>query len=188
MHSMNPTRLRRTKRALFAGCFLCAALAQAPAGARHPGLDLDTWSDDDLDAVLQAELDDDDLIACGIGNPNAPKTKEQMYRVIICALKDGGDDESEQEMDYDDLQAEMQEAGTTVEKVVWAAMDEADEMASGPQPGAAWVAALLHGGAAPAPEPADVEWLAQIRDGRIVPGRAAIGPTKGDLKAGVRGG
>jgi hypothetical protein len=185
---MNPTQLRRIKRHLLAGCFLGVVLAQGPARAVHPDVDLDTWTDQHLDAAIQAELDDDDLIACGIGNPDAAKTKEQMYRVIICALKDGGDDASEQELDYEDLQIEMREANTTVEAVVWNAMDEADELATGPQAGATWVAALLHGGAAPTPAAADAQWFAQIRDGRIVPGRAAIGPTKGDLKAGVRGG
>jgi hypothetical protein len=169
------------------GAALVLAMLPGFAYARHPDLDLDAQSDGDIDELLQAELDDDDLIACGIGDPDAPMSKQQMFNVIICALGDRGDDDDEDDLDFDDLQDEMNEAGTTVEDVVWQALDRADEIAMGPSSTAAGLLGAAHPGEPPslrAVRPDAV--LYAIRDGRINPGRAAVVPIKGGLIRGIR--
>ena len=179
-------------RAFVATASLCVvlALAQAPAYGRHPDLDLDALDDAELDALIQAELDDHELVKCGIGNVNAQKTEQEMFKVIMCALGDEGDDESEQGLDFDDLEDEMKEAGTTVAKVVWAALEVADARASGPASLAERLSAAAPADAPPASELAglglDGELLAQIKDGRINPGKAAVPFVKNGLEAGVR--
>jgi hypothetical protein len=168
---------------------LCVALglAQAPAYGRHPDLDLDALSDGQLGALIQAELDDNDLVACGIGNPNAAKTKEEMFEVIMCALGDDGDDESEQSLDFDDLEDEMEEAGTTVEDVVMRALERADVLATGPQGLAALLSSVVLAGTPDAAAPASLDGeTVALKDGRINPGKAALVPVKGGLIQGVR--
>lgn len=186
-------RLKRpAHRTFIATASLCVALAaaQAPAWGRHPDLDLDALDDDTLDALIQAELDDHELVKCGIGNPNAQKSEQQMFDIIMCALGDEGDDESEQGLDFDDLEDEMREAGTTVAKVVWAALELADARASGPASPADRRTAAALADAPPASLVAglgvDGELLAQIKDGRINPGKASVPFVKAGLEAGVR--
>ena len=131
---MDRTRsLRGVCRGVLALTALCTALAfvPGPVQARHPNLELDNLDEGTLDDLLQAELDDDDLIACGLRDPNGDATVEQLFRVAMCALGDGGDSGNERSLDLDDLEFEMAEAGTTVSAVVWAAIEEADEMTSG---------------------------------------------------------
>ena len=179
----------RAHRTPIASAALCVALAlaQGPAYSRHPDLDLDALNDSQLGALIQAELDDDDLVKCGIGNPNASKTKEEMFEVIMCALGDDGDDESEQGLDFDDLEDEMEEAGTTVEAVVLRALERADVLAAGPQSLAMMLSSIASDGAPPVAARAslDGDSLA-LKDGRINPGKAAVVPVKGGLIQGVR--
>ena len=179
----------QAKRGFVATACLCAALAVAlgPAYGRHPDLDLDALNDAQLGALIQAELDDDDLVKCGIGNPNASKTKEEMFDVIMCALGDDGDDESEQSLDFDDLEDEMEEAGTTVAEVVQRALERADVMASGPQALAALFSSVALAGAPDAAAPVSLDGRNfALKDGRINPGKAAVVPVKGGLIQGVR--
>ena len=93
---------------------LAGVLAVAPALARHPGLEMDRLGDGQIDALLQAELDDQDLLYCGLPNLSAAVPDEQMFNIIMCALGDDGDDASESNLDLDDLEAEMAEAQTTL--------------------------------------------------------------------------
>jgi hypothetical protein len=169
------------------GAALVLALVHAPAHGRHPDLELDALGDGQLDALLQAELDDEDLMACGLGDPRAPVPKDEMLDIILCALGDDGDDDDEDDIDDDDLEAEMEEANTTLEAQVLAALERADVLASGPpvpdaalaraaQPGDEPTAALV--------SPGD-ERLA-LRDGRINPGKAAVVPVKLAIRSAIR--
>lgn len=158
------------------GAALLLALAHAPSWGRHPDLELDAMSDAEIDALLQVELDDDDLIACGLTNPRAPKPTEEMLEIIMCALGDDGDDGDEDDLDDEDLEAEMEEAHTTLEAQVRAALEQADAIASA-QP-------LRDGLSADEASPDDERHA--LRDGRINPGKAAILPVKLAIRAAIR--
>ena len=101
------------------------ALAQPRGG---PDRDLDTYSDERLAADLFAELDD---------IPEFKKAPDEEYQItelrgdIMDALsdQDDQDDPAEQDIDRADLDAEMSEAGTTLEEVVDEALVRADELA-----------------------------------------------------------
>jgi hypothetical protein len=185
---MRMTRTPALRRLIVALALLCTALvfATGPAQARHPDLELDDLDDDTLDAMLQAELDDDDLIACGIGNPHAAVSVERMFAVVMCALGDAGDSGDERALDLDDLEAEMREAGTTLRDVVWAAIQEADELASGPPAlDVRRIAVAYPAGSAAAGSRAG-EQLLVFKDKRIDPGDAAIVPVKQGIVERVR--
>jgi hypothetical protein len=158
---------------------MAGVLAGAPALARHPDLDLDRLSDGQIDALLQAELDDDDLVACGLQNLRAAVPDEQMFEIVMCALGDDGDDGSESSLDLDDLEFEMAEAGMRLEDVVAAALDRADTLAQGAPLTAADIRFAF---AAGAPETAGAaaapDEVHALKDGRINPGKAAVPPVK----------
>lgn len=160
------------------------------AGARHPDLELDDLSDAEIDQLLQAELDDEDLAACGL-NPRARITVEDMQAIVMCALGDDRDDDDEDDVDFDDLEAEMEEAGRTLEDVVQEALVRADALAHAPPSGPA----ADRPDAAPAaladsPESAPADALAvrqyALRNGFIDPGRAAVPPVKQGVRFVIR--
>ena len=175
---MNRQPGRQALQSLLMAAGLVLALVQPPAYGRHPDLELDDLDDQQIDALLQRELDDEDLRACGLGNPNAAVDDETMVEIILCALGDEGDSPDEQGLDFDDLEAEMEEANTSVEDVVRQAVQRADALASGPSWRAmqmTWVA----------PTDAGSERYA-IKDGRVNPGRAAIPVVKVALRGAIR--
>lgn len=165
--------LRGLRRGVLALALLCsaAALVPGPAQARHPDLELDDLDDWQLDGLIQAELDDDDLYACGLRDPRGAASVEVLFRVAMCALSNAGDDGDESDLDLDDLEAEMNEAGTTVRHVVWAAIERADEMTAG-LPAAATLRVALRSG--------DGESYAW-GDRRVRPANAMNGPIKQGL-------
>lgn len=109
-------------RALVATCAFALGLGQSPAMARHPDLELDNLSEAQVSALLQYELDDDDLIDCGLADLKGAVSSEDLVDVLMCALGDDNDDDNEDDLDLDDLEAECEEAGTHVEDVVRAAV------------------------------------------------------------------
>jgi hypothetical protein len=102
------------------------ALGRSPVRADH---DLDSYTDEQLEADLLAELDDIEVGDGGQFEPDGEYALGELRGAIINALQDGGDDESESDIDFADLVDEMSEAGTTVGAVVDEALAEADEMA-----------------------------------------------------------
>lgn len=110
-----------------------AAPSVLAISARHPTLELDNLGVAQLDALLQAELDSDDLIACGWAGPSAAVRNEDMVEIIMCAFDDEGDEGSESSLDLEDIEQEMEEANTTLRAVVEAAVARADAVARGPQ-------------------------------------------------------
>lgn len=110
---------------LLAGAGL--ALSGGGVGRSH---DLDSYTDAQLTADLNAELDD--LLA-----PEGELELDTEYPVtelrehILDALSDeGDDDEEEAEIDFQDLVDEMAEAGTTTEACIANAVLLADEYSS----------------------------------------------------------
>jgi len=166
---------------------LALALAAAPAAARHPNLDLDRLSDAQIDALLQAEMDDDDLVACGLPNVRAAVPDQQMFDIIMCALGDEGDDASESSLDLDDLEDEMAEANTTLEAVVSAAIQRADVLAQGAPLTAADVRAAMGLGEPAVPaNAAAASTLYAVDDGYVNPGKAAVPQTKAYVRQAIR--
>ena len=92
--------------------------------------DLDALSPATLDRDLQAELDD---IYQSLP-PDRPDSLDDLMDHILDALSDEGDDQTEQDIDEENLEAEMEEAGTSLEDVVEAALQQADLLAAGPRP------------------------------------------------------
>jgi hypothetical protein len=158
-------------------------LAQAPSYGQ--AADLDKLSEQQLDAALDAELGEDDLRQCGDDDLDAPTSKEDMLQFILCALRDEGDDEGEQVTTWADLEAEMEEAGTTIEEVVRRALEEADEIAvlhpqlhlalAGMAPQADWSLSLR----------STALYLAR-QDGLISPGRVALQLVKVALRTTIQ--
>ena len=166
---------------------LAGVLAGSPAFARHPDLDMDRLSDGQIDALVQAELDDDDLIACGLPNLRAAVPDEKMFEIIMCALGDEGDDNSESDLDLDDLEAEMAQANTTLEAVVSAAIERADAIALGAPLTAADIrAALRVGEPAASADAGAASDLYAVTDGRINPGKAAVPQVKVYIRQAIR--
>ena len=93
--------------------------------------DLDDLSQEDLDQELTDELDD----IFDRGGADNPVSLQQAFTEVMYALSDAGDDASESIVDFDELEAEMEEAGTSLEQEVWNALNEADEYVSRPTPG-----------------------------------------------------
>ena len=100
------------------------------------GLVLGAQSDtiDDLDRLTPAQLEQeiidelDDLFAELGLNPNGLYADDRLEEAILLALSDEGDDDNEDDVDYDELEEEMEEAGTSVEDVVAGAVEEADRI------------------------------------------------------------
>ena len=93
--------------------------------------DLDDLSQEDLDQELTDELND----IFDRGGADNPVSLQQAFTEVMYALSDAGDDASESIVDFDELEAEMEEAGTSLEQEVWNALNEADEYVSRPTPG-----------------------------------------------------
>ncbi len=102
------------------------ALGRSPVRADH---DLDSYSDEQLEADLIAELDDIEVGDGGQFEPDGEYALGGLRGAIFSALHDDGDDASESDIDFADLVDEMTEAGTTVGAVVDEALAEADELA-----------------------------------------------------------
>lgn len=109
---------------LLAGAGL--ALGRFQVRADH---DLDSYSDEQLEAYLLAELDDIEAGHGGNLQPDGEYALGSLRSAIFNALQDGGDDEGESEIDFADLVEEMSEAETSVGDVVDEALAEADELA-----------------------------------------------------------
>lgn len=181
--------LHGVRSGVLALALLCSALALVPASvqARHPDLELDDLDDDTLDAMLQAELDDDDLIACGLSDPKGAASVDLLFKVAMCALGDAGDSGDERALDLDDLEAEMAEADTTVSAVVWAALEVADEMTSGLPAATTIRVAFRSSAAGPAMNARGLDGNRYAwGDKRVRPADAMDGPIKQGLIAKIR--
>jgi hypothetical protein len=129
--------------------------------------DLDAFTDARLDRDLEAELDDiyEDL------DPDETESLDDLRDAILSALSDDGDDGVETEISEEDLEAEMQEAGTTLQACVGRGLQQADLLAFGRQPlqwAIVWVSSL-----------------AQRGDGMTTP-RLAVRQVKGAIRFDVR--
>jgi hypothetical protein len=166
---------------------LAGVLTAAPAFARHPDLDMARLSNAQIEALLQAEMDDDDLVDCGLPNVRAAVPDAKMYAVIMCALGDEGDDESEQGLDLDDLVAEMTLSHTTLETVVWAAIQRADALALGAPLTAVDVRAAFGLGEPAKSVDAGAEAvLYAVDDGYVNPGKTAVPQVKVYVRQAIR--
>jgi hypothetical protein len=103
----------------------------APVGPDH---DLDTYTDAQLTADLDAELDDIEVGDGGTLQPDGEYPLDELRGDILEALSDDGDDADESDVDYADLEDEASEAGTTLEDVVDAALARADQLAAAGSP------------------------------------------------------
>ena len=112
---------------LLAGAGL--AYAQCPVPAKH---DLDLYSEEQLKADLYDELDDILVGQGGQMQPNGQYSIGALRAAILYALSDQGDTGLETEIDWCDLELEMEEAKptTTVEEVLDDALAEVNANAS----------------------------------------------------------
>ncbi len=104
---------------------LVAGLMVLPSAVRTQGTDLDRLDDRTILRDLDAELDD-------IYADFAPDTEYplgDLKEAILDALSDEGDDGLEEEITMAELEQEMREDGTTLERVVEHALVEADALA-----------------------------------------------------------
>lgn len=109
-----------------AGIFsLVMLLAMSGAPASAQGVDCDNLDDAIFEHYLDAELDD---VTAQDADGSYPV--DQLRDQILAALGDGGDTGDATELSYADLEADMAEAGTTLEAVVDAALAQADETAA----------------------------------------------------------
>ena len=137
--------------------------------------DLDAYSDEQLETDLADELDD---IFAELGDPDAQYALDDLKTAILDALGDEGDegDEEEMEIDLADLNAEMEEAGTTLDDVVDEALAEADRQASrGASP--SWTVVHVTSSARP---------NAQDRRPGFTTARVAVNQVKGRTIAAIR--
>lgn len=88
--------------------------------------DLDALSPQELAQELEDELDDlfDEL---GL-NQDEQYRDEYLSEEIMIALSDQGDDDDESEITLEELQEEMEEASTTLPRVITTAVQAADQM------------------------------------------------------------
>ena len=96
--------------------------------AEEAGRDLDSLPAEELDEDLNAELAD---VFEQLDDANAAYPIDELYTVIMAALSDNGDDGAEDEISEADLQAEMEEAGTSLQDVVMGALRQADTASIG---------------------------------------------------------
>lgn len=181
-------RLLAVARQCLSVALLAASAATPVALARNPDLELDRISDAQLDALLQAELDWDDLAACGLQNPRAAVPDDALVDIIECALSDEGDDDSESDLDWDDLEYEMNEAGTSIDQVVRMAVQQADAAARAPTPGPdrRLVAVAGEAGAeAPDARPADAVLELAARNGYVDPASVSVRYVKAGIRSAV---
>lgn len=98
---------------LVAGVVAVGFWMSSVAHAEH---DLDSLGDAQLRKELMAELDD--VHQLPDEEEDELDTEAELIAAFVDALQDSGDDAAESELDFADLQAEMEEAGTTVDDVV----------------------------------------------------------------------
>ncbi len=106
------------------GFIAVLALVQLPVHTQVR--DLDLLDDATLQRDLEAELDD---IYTDF-DPNGQFPLEELKAAMLEALSDGGDEGVEDEIDFEDLEADMEEADTTIDDVLDMALAEADAIAS----------------------------------------------------------
>ena len=83
-----------------------------------------------LDSYLEDELDD----VFERYHPESLVDIDNLYVAIMDALEDAGDEGDETYINYDDLVYELvEEAGTSLERVVWDALMQADRESAAPQ-------------------------------------------------------
>lgn len=148
--------------------FAAAILTLGPLRLHGQGDDLDSFDDARLDRDLEAELDDiyEDLA------PDRPVALATLEEAILGALSDEDDDGDEDDISEAELEAEMEEAGTTLDACVEGGLEQADLLAAGQQP-RRWTIAL-------------VSALAQQRgDGMTTP-RLAVRQVKSAIRFDVR--
>ena len=114
--------------AFLASAGLALTLAQFPVFGQVA--DLDELSDEELQQALDDELGDDDLAQFGIVDLDAEISDAELVEIILDCLQDDGDDATEQRITWRSLEREMNEAGTTVRRVVEQAVKQADQMDS----------------------------------------------------------
>lgn len=98
------------------------ALIQFPVQANH---DLDAYSDTQLSRDLNDELDD--IYQMGL-QPNSRYSLDVCKNMMMEALSDDGDAGYENEIDYSDLETEMEEADTDLEDEVVQGLVRADQI------------------------------------------------------------
>lgn len=112
---------------LLSTCLLAGALMLPVSTlAQDEGDDLDALNAQMLDAAFNDELDD----IYETLDPDGFYSDEQVVDAVMAALSDNGDEGNEDIISFDELEAEMAEAGTTVEDEVTAAVEEADNYAA----------------------------------------------------------
>ena len=125
---------------LLSASLLCTAVPTKSL-AQGRGVDLDQISQDQLNGALYAELDD---IYFG-RNRNGLYDLDDLFDLIMEALSDNGDYDRNESEDDDDqgeqtitsynLSAEMEEAGYSLEDVVWNALQTSDQYSNNSSPG-----------------------------------------------------
>lgn len=88
--------------------------------------DPDTFSDAQLLRALTDEIDD----AFDADEADKEVDLDDLAERILAALSDDGDSDYETEIDFEDFEAEMEEAETTLRRVIAQALDAADEVAA----------------------------------------------------------
>ena len=101
----------RLRQLALVACFAGIGLTAAKSRARSPH-DLDSYTDAQLQRDLEDELDD---IYPKLGDADGEYSLDDLKSDIMDALGDEGDTGNEDEIDMADLNAEMTEAGTTLE-------------------------------------------------------------------------
>lgn len=164
-----------------AGLALVESRVQPRVQADH---DLDSYSDEQLQTDLTDELDD---IYAELGDPNAQYALDDLNTAILDALGDEGDegDEEEMEIDLADLNAEMEEAGTTLDDVVDEALAEADRQASR-RPSPSWTVVQVTSSAAFRLHNAGPRPNAQDRRPGFTTARVAVNQVKDRTIAAIR--
>jgi hypothetical protein len=159
----------RDQRMLWGAVVLLASALLAPGQRPLLGQadDLDSFDDARLDRDLEAELDDiyEDFA------PEARVALGELEEAILEALSDEGDDGIEDDISLEDLEAEMREAGTTLEDCVERGLQQADLQAAGRRP-SGWSVVR-------------VSLRAQQGDGMTTP-RLAVRQVKGAIRFDVR--
>jgi hypothetical protein len=93
-----------------------------------PDHELDDYSDSQLGEYLNAELDDIEVGDGGQLEPDEDYSLPELQGAILEALHDDGDDGDEDNIDFADLEEEMDEAGTTLPACIHNALVLADEL------------------------------------------------------------
>lgn len=155
--------------AAIAACALLLGARPLPENATVPAVmqtDLDLFSDAQLLRDLRDELDD---ILEG-RDPNENVDPDELHDEVMAAIEDAGDegDPEESEIDLEDLEAEMEEAGTCVEDVVSEIVGRAKEGCDGFAKFAVEVDQPRGG---PAASDAGGSWMPPRRD---IPSRGAL--------------